>query len=190
MKSGACQACAVVVVVLLSALTLGRGYAAASLVNLDEPPRLDVNSHRFADSSLVDFSRELAPPAGERGFLTVNEEGQFCFGEGPRVRFWGINVAKHAVFQPHDAIEAAAELFARAGFNLVRLHHLDDVEGLLPPERVGQEPRVDPEKLDAVDYWIAALKKRGIYVYLDLLDYRTFWEEEGVANGSLLGRGA
>ena len=190
MKSGVRQACAAAVVILLSSVMLGWGYAAAALVDLDEPPRLDVNSHRFADSSLVDFSRELAPPAGERGFLTVNQEGQFCFGDGQRMRFWGINVAKQAVFQPHDTIEAAAELFARAGFNLVRLHHLDDVGGLLPPERVGHVPRLDPEKLDAVDYWVAALKKRGIYVYLDLLDYRTFWEEEGVANGSLLGRGA
>ena len=87
MRSGGRQARAAGLVVLLSFLTLSGGYGAASLVNLDEPPHLDINSHRFADSSLVDFSRRLGPPAGQRGFLTVSEEGQFCFGEGQRVRF-------------------------------------------------------------------------------------------------------
>jgi len=162
----------------------------AELVNLEARPHLDVNTTRFADSSLVDFTRHLSSSSASGGFLSVNREGHFCTPDGQRIRFWGINVAKDAVFQSHATIEAMADLFARAGFNLVRLHHLDDVGGLLPRARAGQPQRIDPEKLDAVDYWIAALGERGIWVYLDLLDYRTFWEEEGVANGSLLGRGA
>jgi len=123
--------------------------------------------------------------------LTVNVFG-FGVSMSPRMLFFNltINVAKDAVFQSHATIEAMADLFARAGFNLVRLHHIDDVGGLLPRERAGQPQRIDPDKLDAVDYWVAALGERGIWVYLDLLDYRTFWEEEGVPNGSLLGRGA
>ncbi len=190
MKRWLCQANTAVAVVLIGLLALATGHTDSPVVNLDELPRLDVNDYRFADSCLADFSSQLSGPAGQHGFLTVNKSGQFCFADGQRVRFWGINVAKHAVFQPHETIDAVAELFARAGFNLVRLHHLDDVGGLLPPDRAGQKPRLDPDKLDAVDYWIAALKKRGIYVYLDLLDYRTFWEDEGVPNGSVLGRGA
>jgi len=162
----------------------------AELVNLEARPHLDVNNTHFADSSLVDFSSRLSSPPHADGFLSVNRDGHFCAPNGSRVRFWGINVAKDAVFQSHATIEAMADLFARAGFNLVRLHHIDDVGGLLPRERAGQPQRIAPEKLDAVDYWIAALGERGIRVYLDLLDYRTFWEEEGVANGSLLGRGA
>jgi len=162
----------------------------AELVNLEARPHLDVNSTRFADSSLVDFSEHLSSSPDSGGFLSVNQDGHFCAPDGQRIRFWGINVAKDAVFQSHAAIEAMADLFARAGFNLVRLHHIDDVGGLLPRERAGQPQRIDPDKLDAVDYWVAALGERGIWVYLDLLDYRTFWEEEGVANGSLLGRGA
>jgi len=162
----------------------------AELVNLEARPHLDVNSTRFADSSLVDFSRHLSSSSTSAGFLAVDQDGHFCTPDGRRVRFWGINVAKDAVFQSHATIEAMADLFARTGFNLVRLHHIDDIDGLLPPARAGQPQRIDPAKLDAVDYWIAALGERGIWVYLDLLDYRTFWEEEGVANGSLLGRGA
>lgn len=162
---------------------------ADSVINLNQPPRLDVNS-AFTDSCLVDFSFRLSPPAGHRGFLFVGSDSHFYFEDGTRARFWGINVAKDAVFVPQQTIDAAAALFARAGLNLVRLHHLDDVNGLLPPARDSQRPRTDPEKLAIVDYWIAALKRRGIYVYLDLLDYRTFWEQEGVTNGEALGRGA
>lgn len=161
----------------------------STLVDLTQPPRLDVNTV-LADSSLVDFSFRLAPPAGRQGFLFVGSDGHFYFEDGTQARFWGINVAKDAVFVPHQTIDAAAALFARAGFNLVRLHHLDDVNGLLPREQAGHKPRIEPQKLDAVDYWIAALKERGIYVYMDLLDYRTFWEQEGVAGGEALGRGA
>ena len=116
---------------LVGTLSLGPVHADSSLVNLSSPPRLDVNAHRFADSCLVDFSGTLAPPAGQYGFLSVSPDGHFVFAEGQRVRFWGINVAKDAVFQPHSTIDAAAQLFARVGFNLVRLHHLDDVGGLL-----------------------------------------------------------
>jgi len=178
------------VVALSATYAVVWGRNEAGVVNLEEQPHLDVNSTRFADSSLVDFSSRLSPLARADGFLAVDDQGHFCTPAGRRVRFWGINVAKDAVFQPRTTIEAIADRFARAGFNLVRLHHIDDVGGLLPRQRAGQPQRIDPEKLDAVDYWIAALGRRGIWVYLDLLDYRTFWEEEGVANGSLLGRGA
>ncbi len=176
---------------LLTPAPAGRGARGevAVAVDLNDPPRLDVNVP-FADSCLVDFSFRLSPPAGQQGFLFVGTDGHFYFEDGTRTRFWGINVAKDAVFQPHNVIDRSAAVFARAGLNLVRLHHLDDVGGLLPPGRAGRKPRIDPEKRDAVDYWIAALKRRGIYVYLDLLDYRTFWEPEGVINGEALGRGA
>lgn len=145
---------------------------------------------RFFPSLLVDLSSRLSAPAGNQGFLFAGTDGHFYFPDGSRARFWGINVAKDSVFQPHETIDQVCDLFARAGINLVRLHHLDDVGGLMPPGRVGLGQRLDPTALDRVDYWIAALKKRGIYVYIDLLDYRTFTEQEGVVNAAALGRAA
>ena len=157
--------------------------AAAALEGLSLAPR-------FFPSCLVDLRDRLSAPAGDKGFLFVGTDGHFYFSDGTRARFWGINVAKDSVFQPHETIDRVCDLFARAGLNLVRLHHVDDVGGLLPPSRVGLGQRLDPTALDRVDYWIAALKQRGIYVYIDLLDYRTFTEEEGVPNAALLGRAA
>ena len=151
---------------------------------------LDVNRTAFPAASLVDFSYLLSPPAGKHGFLGLTDDGHFVFEDGTPVRFWGINVAKDSVFQAKSVIDAAVSAIARAGFNLVRLHHLDDVTGLLPPGQVRQGTRIDHQKLDAVDYWISRLRAKGIYVYLDLLAYRTFRQWEGVPGGERLGRGA
>ncbi len=117
-------------------------------------------------------------------------DGHLYFQDGTRARFWGINVAKESVFQTHEVIDEAVEAIARAGFNLVRFHHLDDATGLLPPERAGAPERIAPDKLELLDYWISRLKEKGIYVYLDLLDFRTFSEAEGIKDGKRMGRGA
>ena len=153
-------------------------------------PVLDPNADALPDSSLVDFSSLLDPPCGQRGRLFTGRDGNFYFEDGSRGRFWGINVAKGSVFQPNERIDEAVDSIARAGFNLVRLHHVDDVTGLLPVERAGTDAPFDPDALAAIDHWIAACGRRGIYVYLDLLDFRTFHESEGVPAGEQLDRGA
>jgi len=156
----------------------------------DARPVLDPNGAAFPAADLADFSATLDPPAGRHGVAFVGTDGHFYFEDGRRARFWGINVAKDSVFVSHETIDQAADAIARAGFNLVRLHHIDGVEGLLPAERAGAEQRLDPDKLDAVFYWVHALKQRGIHTYLDLLDFRTFQEAEGVLQAQALGRGA
>ncbi|MBC7288003.1 MAG: beta-galactosidase [Armatimonadetes bacterium] len=152
-------------------------------------PVLDVNSTDFPASCMVDFSQATGP-AGKCGRVFSGTDGRLYTEDGSRVVFWGVNVAKDSIFQPREIIDKAVEAIAAAGFNLVRFHHFDDVTGLLPRERAGKKPRIDQEKLACLDYWIYKLGQRGIYVYLDLLDYRTFWPEEGVPDGERLGRGA
>lgn len=153
-------------------------------------PVLDPNPVDFPDASLVDCRDLLEAPAGRRGFCFAGSDGRFHFEDGSRARFWGINVAKDAVFQPPEIIDQAVDAIARAGFNLVRLHHLDDEKGLLSARLAGSPNPIDPERLAEVDHWVAALKARGIYIYLDLLDFRTFREAEGIPRGEELGRGA
>jgi hypothetical protein len=153
-------------------------------------PVLDVNAAAFPASSLVDFAPTLDAPAGKHGFLFAGTDGHFYFEDGRRGRFWGINVAKDAVFVPKEAIDQAADCLASAGFSLVRLHHVDGATGLLPPGRAGTAERLDPDKLDLLFYWVGALKKRGIYVYLDLLDFREFQAAEGVEEAGKLDRAA
>lgn len=157
------------------------------------PPRqvcLDPNATDFPDASIVDFSSVHDQPTGLHGDIFTGNDGHFYFDDGTRARFWGINIAKNSVFVPPPLIDETIKAVDRAGFNLVRLHHIDDVQGLLPAETAGNTERIDPAKLALLDYWIAQCGKRGIYVYLDLLDYRTFYEAEEVQNAGALGRGA
>jgi len=180
-------ACAVLLVLCA---TQAPGVADGRGDTLDRIPVLDPNAAEFPDASIADAGDLLSAPAGRHGSMFVGNDGRFYFQDGSRARFWGINVAKDSVFQSRPVIDAAIAAIARAGFNLVRLHHLDDEAGLLPASRAGATPRIDPQRLDIVDYWIAHLKERGIYVYLDLLDFRTFRAAEGVPRGDELGRGA
>ncbi len=180
----------------IASACVGQTAALAAPAPLPAPPPIDArraildpNRTRFPRSSLIDFSYLLDPPAGRHGFLQTTPDGHFRFQDGTPVRFWGINIAKDSVFQPHETIATAADRIAQAGFNLVRLHHVDDVGGLLPAHET-PDGRLNQNGLDALDYWIAQCRERGIYVYLDLLDYRTFQPWEGVPNGDRLGRGA
>ncbi len=144
----------------------------------------------FPEASIVDFSFILAPPAGRYGFLSAGEDGHFYFQEGRRARFFGVNIAKQGVFADQETIKRVANVLARAGINLVRFHHFDGKEGLLDGARDDPLGYFNAKKLNALDFWVATLAQRGIYVYLDLLDYREFSAEEGVRQAELLGRGA
>ena len=152
-------------------------------------PILDPNQTDFPDSCLADFSATLDHPAGKHGFLSVDADAHLRYEDGTRARFFGINIAKTSVFQPKERINRVIEVLARAGINLVRFHHLDDVDGLFDRSR-GDTRHLASAKLESLDYWISELKKRGIYTYLDLLDYRTFMPGDKVADADALRRGA
>ena len=163
---------------------------AAGVNGSQDVPFLNPNLSEFPAASIADCSDLITPPAGRKGFVFAGTDGRLYYEDGTQARFWGINVAKDSVFQPRETIDEAVAAIARAGFNLVRLHHVDDENGLLPARLAGSSPRIDQERLKSLDYWIFALKQRGICVYLDLLDFRTFREAEGVTAAGELGRGA
>ncbi|NWG75282.1 MAG: hypothetical protein HXY24_11850, partial [Rubrivivax sp.] len=151
------------------------------------PPLLDPNVAEFPESSLVDFGARR--PTRPDGFLTVNDAGQFTWPNGERARFWGINVAAESVFQPFERIDACVARIARAGFDLVRIHHIDGTaRGILVGGADSQA--FDAAKLEQLDYWIFACGQAGLSVYLDLLDYREFVAGDGVLAAAQLGRGA
>jgi len=161
------------------------GWAASAVsAALQAMPTLDPNLAVFPDNSLYDVSARLDAPAGRHGFVTV-KNGHFAFADGTRVRFFGVNLAKDSVFIDRPQIDVVINRFARAGINLVRIHHIDDVTGILGSDG----DYFNEDKLAILDYWIARLKARGIYLCLDLNDYRTFRgaPERGLEQ---LGRGA
>ena len=126
--------------------------------------------------SVFDFSSALDAPAGKHGRLVITPEGRFEFADRPgeRARFWGVNLCFGANFPDRATADLMAEQLARSGYNSVRFHHYDREIQL----KGGRSWDLDPEKLDRFDYLFAAMKKRGLYINLDLYTSRAFSPEE------------
>ena len=149
-------------------------------------PLLDPNLTPYPRSALHSFSDLLDAPAGKYGFLTASG-AHFYWPNGRRARFWGINVANTSLQEPNADIDAIIDNFRTAGFNLLRLHHFDERGGIIDLNAADSRHFV-PARLAKLDYWIYKAKQAGIYVYLDLLDYRRFKTGDGVTNPEGIGR--
>jgi len=95
-----------------------------------------------------------------------------------------------ANFPTHEAADKLAGRLARFGINCVRLHFMDTwyinfmpkpTQAILADDTHTQR-NLDPKQLDKLDYMIAALKKRGIYVNMNLHVGRTLDERDGFEN--------
>ena len=163
-------------------MRLSRSFACAALVALGLPASAQSQrgdsllvpftmEHRAADSASLDLSFLLDAPAGKHGFPRVRD-GHLVRGDGARLRLWGVHLtdwSRGSVLLPtkEDAPMWASTL-ARYGINCVRLHFLDlDVpRGIIA---AGSDSRhFDAQQLDRLDFLVPELKKRGIYVDLNL----------------------
>ncbi len=129
----------------------------------------------------------LDPPAGKHGPITVRN-GHFHFANGDRVRFWGTNVSGEGCLPPRELAGRVADRLAKFGFNLVRFHGLDSRWGkaLFPPNAQDTQ-HFDEAQLDKLDYFIAELEKRGIYINLNLHVARHFQPGDGLPETEFLG---
>ncbi|MCX6898315.1 MAG: hypothetical protein NT105_06400 [Verrucomicrobia bacterium] len=99
-------------------------------------------------------------------------DGHFYAG-GKRIRFWGVCIIGAAAFPEHEDATLIARRLASRGMNQVRIHLIDGgyaPHGLFDPEHKG-ELRMLPAQLEKLDFFIAELKKRGIYVELPVHGY-------------------
>ena len=132
----------------------------------------------------------LDAPAGKHGFVRVVGH-EFVTDAGP-IRFNGTNLTGPANFPEHDVADRLAARFARLGINCVRLHFMDTWyknfmdrrrQCILDDDSKTQR-KLSPAQLDKLDYLIAAFKKRGIYVNMNLHVGRTLDARDGVPAGS------
>ncbi|AHF90103.1 hypothetical protein OPIT5_07565 [Opitutaceae bacterium TAV5] len=137
--------------------------------------------HDIEAGSVFDFSSYLDAPAGKHGALVVTPAGHFAFEKTPadRVRFWGVNLCFSANYLEKDEADRLAERLARSGYNSIRIHHYDRELQL----KGGLSHELDPQKLDRLDYLFAAMKKRGLYINIDLYTSRAFSPAEFAAFG-------
>ena len=151
----------------------------------------------YVDSMPVDISFVFADekPAGKHGFVKVRGT-QFVFEDGTPVRFWGVNFNGGANFPEHDYAEKVARRLAQAGCNIARFHQLDaewdtpNIYAFTKGKRLTTTRVLDEESMDRLDYLIYALKKNGIYCYMDMMTYRKFKSGDGVVHADSLGDSA
>src|SRR3954454_11659432 len=146
---------------------------------------------RHTVKSRVDLSFLLDPPAGKDGFVTVRD-GHLTKPNGERLRLWGVNVTDWSpgsvIIPSKEDAPVYAAVLARLGINCVRLHFLD-----LPAPRgiidstCDDSQHFDPIQLDKLDYWVAELKKRGIYCDLNLVVGRSYKAGDGVPGYDQIG---
>ena len=147
----------------------------------------------------IDLTRFLDPPAGKHGFLAVGRaprapragersgdgSGHFHFQDGARARFFGTSICGSSAFPDRDKAAMLAARLAKYGVNLLRIHAVDAGWGLgLIDYAKGDSRHLSDEALDRLDAFVAELKKRGIYLYFDLLDYRRFQDADGLTDAS------
>ena len=120
--------------------------------------------------SALDFSFLADAPAGKHGHLVIRD-GRFQFHDRPGepVRFYGTNLCFSANFPDHATADRVADRIAAVGYNSVRLHHYDHD---LLDHAAADSVTLDPEQVDRIDYLVHALKKRGLYVNIDLYTFR------------------
>lgn len=130
----------------------------------------------IAAGGVFDFSSLLHAPAGRYGAIRATPQGHFEFENRPgtRVRFWGVNLCFSAQYLEKAEADLLAERLARSGYNTVRFHHFDGE--LIRGGKCSWE--LNAQSLDKLDYLFAALKKRGLYINIDLYASRSFSEDE------------
>ncbi|MBE5758627.1 MAG: hypothetical protein E7332_01135 [Clostridiales bacterium] len=135
-----------------------------------------INAHTPAVGAL-NFSYLLDAPAGKHGH-TIVKDGSLYFEDGKRARFVGFNIPGSGIMPKKETAEAYAERLASIGCNVVRLHAEDnlraDRSSIIDYSEEGKGRKLHKENLDKLHYFVSELKKRGIYVQVDLHCYRTF----------------
>lgn len=129
------------------------------------------NKEDVLPGSALDFSTLglQDAPAGKYGWLKA-VDGRFEFEgrPGTPVRFYGTNLCFTANYPDHELADILAGRLARLGYNALRLHHHD-------------RDWAQGDNADRLDYFIAALLKKGIYITTDLYVSRPVrWRDLGI----------
>ena len=167
---------AVAAAVALTALGWISAYTAAPPTSPQTPPpatwAFTPDEDAFDPTALLDLRALNEPVAGEKGFVRVNEAGEFVRGDGEPLRFWAVNtdVARRpftpAPLGPRRAADLArhARFLAKRGVNMVRLHRQLSPDAQANPQASLSD--IDSAERDNIWRTVAAMRKEGIYTAL------------------------
>ena len=145
----------------------------------------------------MDMSFLLPAPAGRDGF--VRTEGEHFVNDAGRIRFNGVNLVGAACFPDHENAERLAERLSRLGLNIVRVHYIDTwaygSNFMKAPMAAlfRKDPKsnciVDEAQRERFEYLVAQLKKRGIYLNMNLHVAHELDERDGIPRTPWANRG-
>ena len=173
------------------ALALATSAAASDLSTLNPQPSTPSSSDWFVwpmvepvAGTALDASSLNLTPAGAAGRIRV-ENGAFVTPDGRPLRFFGVNITAAGAFPSAADAEILATRLAKAGVNLVRLHHLDNAWGIgtggsiWPATDPLRHRELDTAQLDRLHRLIAILARHGIYSNLNLKVSKTLVAADG-----------
>ena len=183
--------------ILLFAAAASACLAAAEVPAPDDSGMFPSVIRPDAAGTAADMSALLDAPAGKNGFLSREGE-HFVDGRGNRVRLNGVNLTARGNFPSHDEADRLARHFARLGFNCVRLHYFDTTvykncfqapqPCLLKEDSEGRLV-IDEVMRDRLEYLIAALKRNGIYINMNIHAGRHLKPADGIPKTPWANRG-
>ncbi len=118
----------------------------------------------FSAGSEIGMANWLEAPAGKHGRIT--SKGDKLIYNGKEIKLWGLNLCYGACTPDNALAEKRAEMYAKYGINSVRFHKFADGPGWAGIQAENSFTEFDMEKLNLMDYQIAKLKEKGIYVKL------------------------
>ena len=128
---------------------------------------------RHSPDSIIDMSRMVEKPAGERGFLKRYGK-DFAFEDGTPVKFWGVDAGMGETIESQHR---QARFYAKHGINMVRQHPVQSVLGVL--QSGGRSRQFDPVRLERWDRWFSILKDNGIYMTWSLFYPHVITPDDG-----------
>ncbi len=111
----------------------------------------------FSPEALLDLRSWNEARAGQHGPIRA-QGSRLVRGDGETIRWFGVNAGPGVWRQSQGAVRYLVRKLAKLGVNLVRLH------GALGSD--ADPVHVDPGRLDAVFFFVAACRDAGIYTTL------------------------
>jgi Carbohydrate binding domain/Secretion system C-terminal sorting domain len=141
------------------------------------------------DSTAQKFLPEFpADPIDEADRVFIS--GNKFLKNGEQMRFWGVNITSVGCFPPKEKAAGIAARMRKMGINLVRFHHADNPSWSGANSSLllnNTETRtINPITQDRLEYFIAQLKRNGIYINMNLNVSRTFKAGDGIPGADSL----
>ncbi len=119
-----------------------------------------------AVKTVIDMTDWLEAPAGKHGWVEMREDDLIYNEEILKV--WGLNNAFAATAPEKEIADKRAAFYAKYGINCVRLHKIADGVGWAGIQSQDSAAEYDPEGLDRLDYYVAKLREKGIFVKISV----------------------